>query len=353
MGGTGYVLRLLSALAAMAPALHAMEGPALPATHLKVVGGWDFLSQYRNFEEPFWTKTITEQSGGQITAEITAFNKLDLRGSEIIRLMRLGLIDFGTSVLAYGADDDAEVEGIDLAGLNPTIEEARNVADAYLPVLDAHFQYKQGIKVLTVWPYPAQVLYCKSRLNGLGDLKGRKVRVGTRAIGEFVEALGGISINIPFGDAYAKIKQGNIDCAVTGTLPGNAAKLYEVTQYLYPLPIGWSMAMQGVNMKTWSYLDPQVQSFLAKGIKDMSNAIWAATARETEDGINCNTGRDPCEKGTKGNMTLVPISAEDRRVLKDVLRNVVLRRWAQRCGAACVASWNKSIGKTVEMVAKP
>ncbi|WP_374350644.1 TRAP transporter substrate-binding protein [Chitinimonas sp.] len=334
------------------PGLAADAAPALPATHLKVVGSWGFLSQYKNFEQPFWTSKVSETSGGQITAEITPFNQMGLKGDEIIRLMRMGLIDFGSAVLAYGATDDTEVEGLDLAGLSPTAADARKVVDSYLPVLDAYFQRKHGVKVLSVWPYPAQVIYCKSKLDRIADLKGRKVRVGTRPIAEFVEALGGVAIDIPFGEAYAQIKRGNIDCAITGTLPGNTARLPEVTHYLYPLPVGWSMAMHGVNLKVWSGLDPAVQAFLEQGMARLRDDIWAASVRETDEGIRCNTGSGDCSTGHRDDMVLLPVTDEDRRQLRIVLRDVVLRRWAQRCSVACVADWNRTVGKLTGLVAR-
>lgn len=326
--------------------------PPVPATHLKVVGSWGFLSQYKNFEGPFWTTTVPEQSGGQVTAEVTPFNQLGLKGDEIIRLMQMGLIDFGTAVLAYGASDDTEVEGLDLAGLSPTAVDARKVVDSYLPVLDAFFQRKHGVKVLAVWPYPAQVIYCKTKLTRIADLKGRKVRVGTRPIAEFVEALGGVAIDIPFGDAYAQIKRGNIDCAITGTLPGNIARLPEVTHYLYPLPLGWSMAMLGVNLKTWNALDPKVQAFLSQGINLLRDGIWAASSHETDDGIHCNTGSADCVGGHRDDMVLVPVSDDDRKQLRTLLRDVVLRRWAQRCSDGCVADWNRTVGSLTGLVAR-
>ncbi len=328
------------------------EEPALPRTHLKVVGSWDFLSQFRNYEEPFWSKSVPEKSAGQVTAEITAFNKLGLKGTEIIRLMKLGAVDFGTMVLAYGTDSDVEGEGADLAGLSPDVTTARAVVKVYTPVLDQFFQKTHGIKVLGVWPYPAQILFCKSRLSSIADLKGRKVRVGTRPVGELVEALGGVSVNIPFGEAYAAIRDGAIDCAVTGALPGNAAKLPEITQYLYVLPMGWSMAMQGVNQQTWDRLDPAVQRYLMAGLDEMNSAIWSVAASETEEGINCNTGHDPCTRGIRGKMTLIPVSDSDRKLLRKVLSEVVIRRWAQRCSNECVDNWNRTVGKLVGLTAR-
>jgi len=74
--------------------LAALAGPTLaqelPKTSLKVVGAWGNLSQYKNFEQPFWTKTIHEKSGGAITAEITPFNEMGLRGAFKKLLSRCG-----------------------------------------------------------------------------------------------------------------------------------------------------------------------------------------------------------------------------------------------------------------------
>src|SRR3546814_8546549 len=74
--------------------------------------------------------------------------------------MRLGVIDIGSTVLGYVAADDARNEAVDLAGLSPDVATARKVSDAYKPVLDKFYQERFGIKVLGIYPYSAQVLYC-------------------------------------------------------------------------------------------------------------------------------------------------------------------------------------------------
>ena len=278
---------------------------------------------------------------------------MGLKGTEIVRLMKLGMIDFGTSVLAYGAEADVEAEGPDLAGLSDTLVKARAVAAAYLPVLDEFFQQKHGIKILAIWPYPAQIIYCKSPIKSLADLKGRRIRVGTRAIAEFVEAVGGVALNVPFGDAYAKLKDGAADCGVTGALPGNAAKWYEVTQYLYALPLGWSLSMQAVTLSVWNGLDAGLRGTLSSGLAQLSQSIWERADFETSQGINCNTGQGPCSLGTPAKMTLARITASDRVLLDRTLRQVVIKRWAQRCSVECVAKWNDSVGKVVGIRAEP
>ncbi len=323
----------------------------LPRTELKVVGAWGSLSQYKNYERPFWMEEIPEASGGAVTAEITPFNEMGLKGAEIFRLMRLGVIDFGSTVLGYVSGDDARNEAIDLAGLAPDIETARAVSEAYKPVLDDFYREQYGIKVLGVWPYPAQVIYCNVEIRGLEDLEGKRVRAAGRSIAEFVEALGGTGITMAFSEVVPALQNGVIDCAITGTLSGNAAKWTEVTTHLYALPIGWSQVMHAVNINRWESLDPAVREFLETKIGELEERIWEATAEETQQGFDCNAGLDSCTMGVKANLTLVPVSEGDREILANVLSGTIVPQWAARCTGDCVPRWNETVGAVLGMTA--
>ena len=98
-------MKIRFALTAAAFALAAAPALAqdLPKTHLKITGGLSNLTAYQDYEVPFWTKTIPEQSKGQITAEIKGFNEMGIKGPELLRLMGSGVIEFGTATLSYFA----------------------------------------------------------------------------------------------------------------------------------------------------------------------------------------------------------------------------------------------------------
>jgi TRAP-type C4-dicarboxylate transport system substrate-binding protein len=333
-------------IAAFAGAVSAQE--KLPRTHLKVVGAWGMLTQYKNFEQPFWTKQIPERSSGAVTAEITPFNEMGLKGAEITRLMKMGVIDFGSTVLGYVATDDPRNEAVDLAGIAPDVATARKITEAYKPVYDKFYREKFGIQVLGIWPYSAQVLFCNGPIKGLADLKGKKVRTAGRSLAEFVEAFGGTGVTLAFSEVVPGLQNKVIDCAITGTLSGNSAKWYEVTTHVYMLPVGWSQVMHGVNMKTWERLDPKVRDFLKKEVTRLEDEIWKAADIETEQGFDCNAGKDSCKAGTKAKLTLVPVSAGDRELLRRVLIEKVLPQWAARCtDKDCVESFNSTIGKVI------
>lgn len=330
----------------------AASAQELPKTHLKVVGAWGNLTQYKNFEQPFWSKEITDKSNGAITAEITPFNEMGLKGAEIFRLMRLGVLDFGSTVLGYVAADDARNEAVDLAGLSPDAATARKVSDAYKPVYDKFYRERFGVQVLGIWPYSAQVLFCNGEIKGLADLKGKKVRTGNRTLAEFVEALGGTGVTMAFSEVVPALQNKVVDCAITGTLSGNSAKWHEVSTHIYALPLGWSHVMHGVNVKTWEKLSPQVRAFLQKEIAGLEDRIWKAAAEETQQGYDCNAGKDSCTMGTKAKMTIVPVSEADKALLQKALADTVLPKWAARCPGDCVPAWNETIGKAVGITAK-
>jgi len=322
----------------------------LPKVKVHVVGTWANLSIYKKREFPFLTKTIPEKSNCAVTAEIRPFTEMGLKGGEVFRLMSKGVIEFGSTVLGYVAGDDPENEAVDLAGFSSDIKVAKRVSDAWKPVLTELYKKKYGIKLLALFPFHAQVIYCKTPISGLSDLKGKKVRTFSKSLSEFVEAVGGTSVNIPFGEVVPALQKGVADCAITGALSGNLAKWYEVTHYLYALPVGWSMVMLGVNMDAWNKLPEKVRIFLKKEISLWEGQVWAAADAETKAGISCNTG-GKCSDGNSAHMKLVRVSAADRKRLREIMKTVIVPKWAKRCGAVCVKEWNGTVGKIVGITA--
>lgn len=344
--------RVLSLLALAATAFTATaQAQDLPATKLKVVGGLSNLSLYNDFEKPFWTKTIPEASKGKVTVDIKGFNDMGLKGPEVMRLMSSGVIEFGTSTLAYFAADNPINEAIDLAGLAPNVKIARAVTEAFQPAY-AKFYAQSGIKVLGMSTYPAQVLFCNAEVTGLASIKGKKVRTSSRTQAELIEALGGSSVTMAFGEVVPALQNKVVDCAITGSLSGYSAKWYEVSTHLYALPINWNQQIHAVNQKAWDKLNPGVQKLITDQFSNLVHDIWVAADKQTQEGYDCNSGAAACKQAVKGKMVLVQPTEADRAMLKKVLSESVLPKWAARCSAQCVADFNASVGSIVDVSVK-
>lgn len=341
--------RTLSLLAATAAALamHNAAAQALPKTQLQVVGSISALTQYKDFEVPFWTKTLPEKSGGAITAEIKGFNEMGLKGPEVLRLMGQGVMQIGATVVAYLAADDPANEMIDIAGLLPDVDGARKVTDALRPVYEKLYREKFGVELLGFGTYPAQVLYCNGAITGLADVKGKKVRAAGRSQSELIQALGGTPVTLAFGEVVPALQNKTVDCAITGTLSGNAAKWHEVTTHLLAMPLSWGQIAYAANAKSWAGFDPRVRALIEREIQVLEKNVWDAAANFTQQGYECNAGTDKCTLGVKGKMKVVQPSAADQALLKKVLSEVTVPKWAERCSAACVADYNATVAKIV------
>ena len=344
--------RLVFTMALAALLSTAGYAQTLPKTQLKVVGGLSNLSAYNDYEKPFWTQVVPSLSNGQITVEIKGFNEMGLKGPELLRLMSQGVIEFGTATLSYFASDNPINEAADLAGLTADAKSARAVVDAFEPVYQKFYGPTSGIKLLGISPYPAQVLFCNAEIKSLADIKGKKVRTSSRTQAEFIEALGGSSVTMAFGEVVPAMQNKVVDCAITGSLSGYSAKWYEVSTHLYALPINWNSQIHGVNQKAWNKLDPKVQAFLQTNIKAMVNNMWDAAAAQTQQGYDCNSGAASCTLPVKGKMVLVKPTDADRVLLKKLMQEIVLPKWAARCSVQCVQDFNATIGKTVGLTAK-
>jgi TRAP-type C4-dicarboxylate transport system substrate-binding protein len=318
-----------------------------PPIQLKVVGGLAGVSQYTKFEEPFWTQEVPRLTNNHVQAEIHPFDRSGLPGQEMLQLMRLGVVPFGTALLAQVSGDEPELNAVDLPNLNPDMASLRKTVNLYRAHLHEILEQKYGIELLSVYAYPAQVLYCAQRFTTLKDLIGRKVRTSSVGQSEMMSALGAVPIVTPFSDIVHAIKTEVVDCAITGTLSGGEIGLPEVTSYISPMAISWGLSFFGANKLVWDQLPPDIRNSLQIGIAKLEVLIWDAADHETENGIACDIGSNTCSQGKTYHMTLVQPTAEDEALRRNLLAKAILPRWIQRCGIDCVAAWNSTLAGVV------
>lgn len=321
----------------------------LPKTHVKVIGNYSTVAHVAKVEQEFWSKIVPEMSGGQVTADYNHQDVMGVKDFQVLRLTQLGVTDFGVSDISKMAGDDPTFEGCDLAGLALDIEMARKVCNAWKPAMSRAMEKKFNAKLLALGANPPQVFWCRDQVGGVADLQGRKIRVFNKTMTDFVEAIGGTSISMAFGEVVPALQRGVVDCAVTGTTSGNSAGWPEVTTHIYPMYLGWSINFQAVNLTSWNRFPPEVQAFFEKAFVRLEDNMWATVAQSAGEADNCNTGKDPCTLGKKADMTIVPVSDPDKELHKKLMQDIVLVNWGKRCGKDCAAEWNDMIGKVVGM----
>ncbi len=317
---------------------------------LKVVGTWANLTNYQKHEGPFWSEKIGAATGGSIKGEIKPLTELGLKGFEIMRLLKLGVFDYAHGLPGYVASENAIFEGADLSTIAQDIETERKIAEAYFPTLEKSFEEIYGAKLLQLYPFPSQTLWCATPVSGIEDLKGKKIRVYSTTLGDFVQGVGGESVTVSFGEVIPALEKGVVDCAITGTMSAYTAKWYQVATHAYTLRVGWGLAFGAMNMNKWNSLSAEQQKTLKAELDALTDAMWAETATEDDVAIACLTG-GKCDIGEAANMVLVEPTDADLKASQQVARDVILARWAERCGSDCADNWNKTVGPIVGLTA--
>jgi TRAP-type C4-dicarboxylate transport system substrate-binding protein len=348
----GRVAACLTALAAaLVLCLPASGVRAGEPVRLTVVGGLAGVSQYRQLEQPFWQTEIGERTGGRLVVSIRPFNESGLRGEDMLQLMRLGVVPFGTALLAVAAGDEPELNAVDLPALNPDMAALRQTVGHYREHLRQVLRERYGIELLGIYAYPAQVLFCTRKFEGLTDLAGRRIRTSSVGQSEMMAALGAMPVIIPFAETVAALRDGVADCAITGTLSGYEIGLADVATHVHAMAISWGMSFFGANIAAWQALPADLRDEVRRGVADLEQRIWTQAEDDTARGLACAT-QGTCPGAPRKPMTLVPLSPRDAERRHRLLTETVLPRWIERCGEACVGAWNTTLKPALGVTAK-
>ncbi len=323
----------------------------LPKSQFKVIGLNSPTPVSIHDEIPFWRKTIPEASKGAVTADITPLDQMSIDDKTMLRLLKLGVMDFAGMDISKMAGDDPRFEACDLAGLTLTPDKAHAACSAYRGVIDRQMQKNWNVKLLAFGGNTPQVFWCREVVPGLAGLKGKKIRVFNNTMRDFLGGVGASSVSMAFAEVVPALSAGVVDCGVTGSLSGNTAGWAEVTKSIYPMSLGWSINVLAVNLDSWKRLDPKVQAFMTEQTKAYEDKMWQTIKVTTSEADNCNSGVQPCTMGKLAKTTIVPVKPEEMDAHKKLVEGAVLAGWAKRCGVECAKEWNDTVGKALELKA--
>jgi len=328
---------------------------AVQKQNFEVVGTWGFLENWKQFEKKFWTEMLPNASGGKLTANAKPYTELGLKGYEVMSGLKKGAYDAVHALTSYSAKASPALEGIDLAGVIQDFGTYRKAVQAYRPIIEREIKDKYNGKVINIYPFPSQQLWCNLGDKSISEvplssLAGKKIRTYSRTLGDFIEGLDASAVTIAFAEVVPALQKGVADCGITGTMPAYNAKWWQVVTHNIRVRVGYAATFTAINMDTWSSLNSDTQKLIMDQASIVEDDIWKFEVTLDQKGMDCNA-QGPCDKGKPGGMVAVEPSDADQKMLKDIAQNVVLKRWAKRCGKDCADEWNNTIGKIVGMTA--
>lgn len=318
------------ALPPLVPIVQATE----PIT-LKVVGGLAGVRQFTGFEQPFWEHEIEVISAGRIKATIHAFDRSGIRGQDMLQLMKMGVVPFGTAILSIAGSDTPELQGVDLPGINPDYNSLRHTIESYRPRLKTILRDVYNVELLGLYAYPAQVMFCARPFTGLHAIGGLKIRTSSIAQSDMVTALGAMPVMTPFSEIVDALRRKSVDCAITGILSGHEIGLSEVTTHVHAQAISWGVSAFGANRVAWEHLPPDARESITVGVRMLEDKIMRAAEADTQQGFACSRGLTGCQVAKARPQVIVAAQGESDSVDARIVRDTVLPQWIDRCGEAC------------------
>ena len=300
----------------------------------------------KNKEQPFF-ENLAKHTGLPLEIDYKPMDVVGVKDADGLRVLKSSLFDIVTLRIAQVSRDEPFLLGADLVGLNPDYEVARKVVNSFRDAADKRLQERHGAKLLGIWPFGPQVVFCKVAISGLGDLKGKKVRVYDQSLAKFIEKIGGIPVTIPFGETQQALERGVTDCAITGPSSANSAGWPEVTTHF--MPIGFQIALNGyaMSLTRWNSLTPDQQARFVRAFNALEDDIWAYSKELFDDAVRCNVGKEPCKTVKKYAMTEVPVRAADQQMIREALATVSFPAFSEVCEKSypgCSAVWKRQLG---------
>ena len=204
---------------------------------------------------------VAELSGGKV--KITHHHSGALGGErEVVQQIQLGVIEFGPITTAPLSTAIPEMSVFqlpyifrDYAHLFKALDGSDTLTKFYSDVLD-----KKNLKLIGFFAAGYRGIYGHNAINGLADIKGKKVRVQEdKILVATFKALGMISTPIAFPEVATALQTKVIDFAEGGINTFYHNKFYDIVKYVADVRHTHQAVALVMSKAAWSKLDPSGQ----------------------------------------------------------------------------------------------
>ena len=344
--------RLLTGLALATTVAFAATAQDLPKNQFKVIGLNSPTPVSIEDEVPFWRKTIPEASNGAITADVTPLDQMGIDDKTMLRLLKLGVMDFAAMDISKMAGDDPRFEGCDLAGLTLDPDKARAACNAYRDVIDRQMQKNWNAKLLAFGGNTPQVFWCREVIGGLDDLKGKKVRVFNNTMRDFLGGVGATAVSMAFAEVVPALQQRRRRLRRhrqpvgqhRRLARGDQVALSDVARLEHQRAGGQPQHLEAARSQDAGLPARAVQGLRGQDVgDDQDGDRRSRQLQHRQAALHHGQARQ--------HRRIVPVKPDEAETHKKLVEGAVLAGWAKRCGAECAKEWNETVGKALGLTA--
>jgi TRAP-type C4-dicarboxylate transport system substrate-binding protein len=227
---------------------------------------------------PQWIEAIEEATEGRVTGRIE-FGLAPPPGQ--LDLITDGGADATWIFHGYNPGRFVVTKLIELPGFEGDAE-AASVAywRAHEQFLDGANEH-EGVVVAALMTHGPGQLYMRESLDGLDDLRGKKIRIGGGVSADVSDALGIVGVQVPAPQVYETLSQGVADGVMMPLETNKSLRLYEVAPVTYLMPGGLYRGSFAIIMSQ-AFLDrlseedrAAVLTTTGETLSQMAGKVWA------------------------------------------------------------------------------
>lgn len=242
---------------------------------------------------------VEAASNGEIAVEIYDSAQL-YKDNEVPQAVGSGSIEMGVASLTRYVGDAPIVDIFYQPFLFDTEEKVRKAVAPGSPIRTPIEEAvaETGSTLLWWQAYGGAIMLSNGGpIHGPDDMKGKKVRVFSKTLGDFVEATGGAPTIISGSEQYLAYQRGTVDVGMTGVSGVQSRSLWEVMDTITVTNNADIEFVVVVNTKFWNGLPEEHRAIIQAAAKkaedtvrdEMSSIEAAAYAAAEENGMTIYT----------------------------------------------------------------
>ncbi len=325
---------------------------ALSKIEIKALGQPESTGAYQQKSEAPFFASLARSTDLPLTVDYRPLNLTGVKDVFQLQLMAQGAFDVVSLRFIQNSKTEPTLEGIDLPLPGLDFELAKSISDSYFPAIDRRLQEHHRVKLLGLWTFGPQELYCSRPVNTLSDLRGLKIRVAGPQLEQYVSALGAIAAIIPFDETREALKKQLIDCAITSAASANSARWLDYTSHYIPVTFGFGINGYVISLEKWNQFSEAQQRVLSSAFEKQILSSWLFANEIYEDSMRCLTGEPSCQTGPRRQMIKVVFSQEDIAAMRRVALSSSIDEWFQMCSkvySTCKQEWLETIGVVLNL----
>lgn len=229
-----------------------------------------YLSEY--------CQRVSERTKGTLQIKPFFAGSLGVKDADILRLLKDGFVDVS---LVYAGYLSRDAPDLFVCYVDGAISRQEDHVKAFPAIIDT---YKETLKKwdIVYAGFLQEALYdtslfCKTPVQNLEQLKGKKVRVWSKQQVEALKKMGVSGQIIPQADMYMALSTGVVDCAVFLSGAAPLVNLQEVAPYeSYLIPYASIPSAIGFSQKAWAKLSEEQKT----AVREVANYVGNKSLKE-------------------------------------------------------------------------